>query len=131
MRRIVFVLIILTTFSVTVYAQNLVKPEEQARMKPLIAAETKARESLNARVASLPEAKAYNAAKEALTKAVEALNKATEALPENDAWKQAGAKVLDEAYRILAAHALSSREFKPELNAQGDLVFTKVVPPIK
>jgi len=105
------------------------KPEENARLKPLVAAETKFREALNAKIATLPEAKAVNDAKEAYNKALEALNKAAENLPENAAWREAGAKVLDEAYRIQAAHNLSSREFKPELNSAGDLVFSKMVPP--
>jgi len=130
---------------------------EQARMKPLIAAETKAREELNAKVATLPEAKTFQAAqdeykkateafnkaaenldipearamraaRDALQKALDALNKSVEKLPENTAWKEAGAKSLDLAYQIQAEHKLSSREYKPDLNPQGELVFLKVVP---
>jgi hypothetical protein len=133
MKRItIFFSIIVLSVAATVVAQNAINAAttaEQARIKPLIAAETKARETLNTKIATLPEAKAYNEARDALNKAAEALNKAAEGLPENAAWKEASAKVLDEAYKIQATHGLSSREFKPELDAKGDLVFTKLIPP--
>lgn len=106
-----------------------VKPEEQLKVKPLIAAETKAREVLNTKIAALPEAKAYREAEEALKKAGEVLNAAADKLPETSAWRLASAQTLDEVYRIMAAHSLSSREFKPELDPKGDLVFTKIPPP--
>jgi hypothetical protein len=118
--------------SVSAQTQNSLtaaKPEEQARIKLLIEAETKAREALNTKVATLPEAQAVRDAQAALEKANAALQKAADALPESQAWREAGAKVLDEAYRIQAAHGLSSREFKPELDAKGNLVFAKTVPP--
>jgi len=122
-KRILLLLPLLLTISAS--AQTA-KPEEQSRIKPLIAAETKAREELNKKIATLPEAKAYKDAQEALNKAAEALNKAAENLPENIAWKSAGAATLDMAYKIQADHALSSREYKPALNEKGDLAFVKI-----
>lgn len=104
-------------------------PAEQARIKPLVEAETKAREALLAKTSTLPESAKVKAAKEAYDKALTELNAAAEKLPEHDAWKQAGAKALDEAYRILAEQKLSSREYRPELNQAGQLVFTKITPP--
>jgi len=153
-------MMICISFSDRAIAQNSispVRPEEQTRMKPLIEAETKAREALNAKIATMPEAKAFQsaqdelkkatdafnlsvdkldtpeakalrAARDSFQKALEALNRSAEKLPENSAWKEAGAKSLDLAYQIMAEHKLSSREYKPELNAQGDLVFAKVLP---
>lgn len=104
-------------------------PADQARIRPLVDAETKAREALLAKTATLPESAAVKAAKDAYDKALADLNKATEKLPEHQAWKAAGAKALVEAHRILAEHKLSSLEYRPELNAKGELVFTKVSPP--
>ena len=95
------------------------KPEDQAIMKPLVAAEKKAREALNAKIAALPEAKA-------LKDAQDALNKAAENLPENQAWTQAAAASLDTAYKLQAKYQLSSREFKPALDDKGNLVFEKI-----
>lgn len=131
MRRLIFVFTLLALAAVSTFAQNSIttaKPEENARMKPLIAAENKAREALTAKLATLPESKAYNEAKQALDKAAEALNKAADSLPESSALKLAAAAAWDEAFRILAAHQLSSREYKPELDAKGDLIFTKLPP---
>lgn len=107
-------------------APLVASPAEQARIKPLVVAETKAREALLAKTATLPESTTLKAAKEAYDKALEQLNKATEKLPEHAAWKEAGARALDEAYRIQADHKLSSREYKPELNPKEDLVFVKI-----
>lgn len=128
---IVVTLLVLAT---AVLAQSpttpvIASPNDQARIKPLVQAETEARKALNAKIATLPESKAYKDAEEALKKAGDALNKAAESLPENAAWKSAGAKVLDEAYRIQAAHSLSSREYRPELNDKGDLVFARIALP--
>lgn len=109
----------LSTTAAQVTAPMIAKPEDQAVIKPLVVAEKKAREELNAKVAALPEA-------EALKKAQDALNKAVEALPENKAWKEAGAKTLDTAYKLLAKYQLSSREYRPELNDKGDLVFSPI-----
>lgn len=130
--RLILVFVVATLFSTTLAAQTQVtaivpaRPEEQARIKPLIEAETKAREALNAKIATLPEAKAVAAAKEAYDKALAALNAVTEKLPENDQWKRAGAAVLDAAYAIQAEHKLSSREYKPQLSNKGELEFTKL-----
>lgn len=108
---------------------SVAPPADQARIKPLVEAETKAREALLAKTATLPESAAVKAAKEAYDKALANLNTAAEKLPEHSTWKNAGAAALDEAYRILAANKLSSREYRPELNPKGELVFTKIAPP--
>lgn len=135
MKRIVqstlFILALFSTIWWTAIAQGppVAKPDENARIKPLVTAETQAREALNAKIATLPEAKAYKDAEDALKRAAEALNKAAGQLPEDQAWKQAQARVLDEAYRIQAAHGLSSREYRPELNDKGELVFARATPP--
>ncbi len=137
-------------------AQTPAKPEETAKIKPLVAAETKAREALNAKLAALPEVKAFNdardklpemaaykAAQAALDKAAQtlneaaaklpqatALNKAVEALPENESLRTASAAIVREAYRAQAAHQLSHLEYKPQLNPKtGDLEFAKIEPP--
>lgn len=113
------------------FAQNSItaaKPEESARMKPLIAELTKAQEALLAKQVQLPEAKAVNDAKAVYDKAVLALNDAAKKLPEHDAAKQAEAKALEVAYEILASHQLSSLKYKPEMNPKGELVFTKIPP---
>lgn len=118
---------------------NSAKPEENARIKPLVAEMTKALETFNAKRDKLPEAKALDAAKAAYDKALEtakvtydkaleALNKAAESFPEREAVKAAEAKVLDEIYRIQAAHNLSSREYKPVINEKGELAFAKIEP---
>lgn len=117
------------------YSQNgaattIAPPADQARIKPFVEAESKAREALLAKTTALPESAKVKAAKEAYDKALSDLNTAAEKLPEHAAWKQAGAKALDEAYRILAEQKLSSREYRPELDpATSKLVFTKIAPP--
>lgn len=133
MKQLVFSLTLLMLFVATASAQNSIVPisaEEQARIKPLVAAENKAREALNAKIATLPESKAYSDAQEALKKAADALNKAADLLPESSALKLAAAAAWDEAYRIQASHQLSSREYQPELNEKGELVIVKK-PPVK
>lgn len=130
MRR-VLLLVTLLAFSTVASAQNPInsaKPEENARIKPLVAEMTKALETFNAKRDKLPEAKALDAAKAAYDKALETLNKAVESIPEREAVKAAEAKVLDEIYRIQAAHNLSSREFKPVINEKGELAFAKIEP---
>lgn len=99
------------------------KPDEQARIQPLIAAETTARDALNKKAEALPEMKAYRDAQEALRKAGAALEKAINALPEKEALKTVSSKTLDEAARIQAAHGLSAREFEPRLDDKGKLIF--------
>lgn len=100
-------LLALILCSVAVLAQNgassvVATPAEQAEIKPLLDAEVKAANALNAAISQLPEAKAYNAARN---------------------------NSLDAQFRIMAKHGLSSREYKPELDAKGDLVFVKIVSP--
>lgn len=107
----------------------IAKPEDQAVIKPLVEAEKKARANLNAKIATLPESKAYQEAEKALKEAGDKLNAAAEKLPENQAWKEAGAKTLDAAYKLQAKYQLSSREYRPELNDKGDLQFAKLTPP--
>jgi hypothetical protein len=126
---VAFSLAIVSSVSAQTQTPQVATAAEQARIKPLVAAETKAREALLAKAATLPESTALKAAKEAYDKALDDLNKATEKLPEHTAWKEAGARALDEAYRIQADHKLSSREHKPELDPKGDLVFVKIVAP--
>lgn len=132
-RRAVFIfsaLIGLAAFSTaaTTQAPMVAKAEDQAVIKPLVDAEKKAREALNAKIATLPESKRYQEAEKALKDAAERLNAAAEKLPENKAWKDAGAKTLDTAYRLQAKYQLSSREYRPELDDKGDLVFAKFAP---
>lgn len=128
------VVVVMLMLATAVLAQTpttpaIANPADQARIRPLVDAETKAREALLAKTATLPESAAVKAAKDAYDKALADLNTAAEKLPEHSAWKMAGAKALDTAYQILAEHKLSSREYRPELNAKGELVFTKVSPP--
>lgn len=134
--RLLVVVIATISFAVLALAQDggrltpsIANPADQARIKPLVEAETKAREALLAKTATLPESTAVKAAKEAYDKALANLNAAAEKLPEHQAWKESGARALDEAYRILAENKLSSREYRPELNAKGELVFIKIEAP--
>jgi len=127
MKRIItLIVLVLVVTPVLAQAPMIATSEQQQRIKPLVEAETKAREALNAKIATLPQAKAYKEAEEALKRAGDALNKAAETLPENGAWKLASAHTLDEAYKILAEQRLSSREYRPELDKQGQLVFAKI-----
>lgn len=128
-----FPVLLIAAGAIVAVAQNTVPTSastaDQARIKPYVDAETKAREALLAKTSSLPESAKVKAAKEAYDKAVAELNTAAEKLPEHEAWKLAGAKALDEAYRILADNKLSSREYRPELNSEGKLVFARITPP--
>lgn len=109
--------------------QTPAKPEENARLKPMIAELTTAQESLNAKLVQSPEAKAVNDAKAVYDKAVAALDEARKKLPEFQRALTAEAKVLDEMYRIQAIYSLSSREFRPVLNDKNELAFVKIEPP--
>lgn len=111
-------------------------PAEQARIKPLLENLKKAQEPYTAKRDTLPEAKAVKDARAALetaqfnlTKALEAQNKAAALLPEFDPVKVAEARLLDEIYRILADHKLSSREYQPTFNDKGELAFSRIEPP--
>lgn len=105
------------------------KPEEQAKIAPVVSALTKAGQARDAKIATLPEAQQLRDAQAALKKAQDALDAATAKLPENEAWKTAYAAVLDEAYKIQAAHNLSSREYQPQINDKGELAFVRWAPP--
>lgn len=133
MRRLTLIfaifVIALGTVALAQTTPMVAKPEDQQIIKPLVEAEKKARENLNAKIATLPESKAYQDAEKALKEAGEKLNAAAEKLPENAVWKEAGAKTLDTAYRLQAKYQLSSREYRPELNDKGDLQFAKFTPP--
>jgi len=122
MRRLIFTAIsFVIVMGSIAFAQQITpmiaKPEDQAVIKPLVAAEKKAKETLDAKVAALPEA-------EALRRAQEAFNKAVEKLPEDAAWKEAGAQTIRAAYKLQAKYQLSSLEYEPKLNDRGDLVFS-------
>lgn len=129
MRRGMYLLIViaLSVMTMTGLAQAplIADPAEQAKMKPLIAAETKAREQVLAKSATLPESAAVKAAKDAYDKAVADFDKATRSLPEHAAWLKANAAVVSTAYQIMADHKLSSMDYKPELSPKGELVFLK------
>lgn len=103
----------------------IASPVEQARMKSLVTVETKAREMMLAKSATLPESAAVKAAKDAYDKAVASLEKANRGLPEHAEWLKANAAMVGAAYQIMADNKLSSMEYKPELNDKGELVFTK------
>jgi uncharacterized protein YhaN len=122
-------ILLIIALSVTATAQTPAKPEQNAKLKPLVAEMTKAQEALNAKLIQLPEAKAVQDAKAAYDKAVAALNIAAEKLPEREMVKTAEARVLDFMYRVQAEHALSSREYKPIISANGELAFVKIGPP--
>jgi methionyl-tRNA synthetase len=100
-------------------ALNAATPKDNDRIQPFVAAEKKALEAFNKKVESLPETKA-------LRDAQAAYNKAVEGLPENAEWKKAGGATLDMAYKIMAEKGLSSREYRPQLNAKGDLEFVPI-----
>jgi hypothetical protein len=108
--------------------QILARPEEQAKVSPLIAELRKADKDRTTRIATLPEAQAARDAEVALAKAREALDKAAAALPETASWKSAYAKLLDESYKIQAAHSLSSREYQPLITDDGKLAFMPFKP---
>lgn len=121
----------LALFYVGASAQTPAKPEENARLKPLVAEMTKAQEVLTAKTIALPEAKAVDAAKAAYDKAITALNEARKKLPEYQAALDAEGQVLRFMYQVQAQHALSSLEYKPTLNEKGELAFVKIEQPPK
>lgn len=132
MKRFFYLLfILLVPFAVANGQDTAVKPEEQARVKPLIAEYTKAQEALNAKIDQMPEAKTVREAQAALEKAITALKKASESapFPERDAAKTAEAKVVREFHRILADHRLSSLEYRPMLDDKREMVIVKVEQP--
>lgn len=98
---------------------------EQEKIRPLVTAETKAREAVLAKSASLPESRAVADAKAAYDKAVADLDKAQKALPEHAEWTKANAAVVALAYQIMADHKLSSINYWPKLNDKGELMFVK------
>ena len=119
-------LILIATGAAIAQTPMVASPEEQTKIKPLVEAETKAREAVLAKAATLPESAAVKAAKDAYDKAVADLDRATKALPEHQEWLKANAAVVGMAYQIMADHKLSSLEHKPDLSPKGDLVFVKV-----
>lgn len=131
MRRTFLLLTTILLFNISAWAQTPAKPEENARLKPMVAELTSAQEALNAKLVQTPEAKAVNDAKAAYDKAVAALDEARKKLPEFQKALSAEAKVLDEMYRIQAAHSLSSREYRPILSEKGELAFVKIEAPPK
>lgn len=118
----ILAILILPAISLAQSAQTTAQADEQVRMQPLIDAEIKASEALNKKVEALPEIKAYKDAQEALKRAGEALRAAAAKLPENSVLRAAAEKTKLEAYRIQAAHGLSSLEYEPRLD-KGKLVF--------
>lgn len=132
MNRICLLLFILfVPFAIASAQSTEIKPEEQARVKPLIAEFTKAQEALNAKIDQMPEAKTVRDAQAALEKAIAALKKASESapFPERDVAKTAETKVIREFYRILAAHSLSSLEYRPVIDDKKELVIVKIEQP--
>lgn len=131
MKRIVSLAVVLMFGAITAFAQTPAKPEENAKLKPMVAELTSAQESLNAKLVQTPEAKAVNDAKAIYDKAVAALDEARKKLPEFQKALTAEAKVLDEMYRVMATHGLSSREYRPVLSEKSELAFVKIEQPPK
>lgn len=133
MKRVILLLTIVAAFALTVAAQApntiTVKPEDQARIKPLVEVMNKAQEPLIAKRSSLPESKAVTDAQALLQKATDAQTAALQKLPEFKQVQVAEAKLLDEIYRILAEYKLSSRDYKPTINDKGELAFVRIEPP--
>lgn len=130
MNRIFFLLfILLVPFAIANGQANLATPAEQARVKPLLETLNKVSEPFVAKRNSLPESKAVSDAQAALQKAVDAQTAAAQKLPEFELIKSAEAKLLDEIYKILADHKLSSREYKPTITDKGELAFVKIEQP--
>lgn len=156
MKRIVLLAVVLMISALAAQAQTPARPEENARIQPLLADAKKAGQARDAKLATLPESQAVRDAEKALEKAngawqkaaeslpqyqevkkaqasrdksIEALNTAAVATAEDQAFKQAQAKLISEAFRILADNKLSSLEYRPEIDAAGNLVFAKVTPP--
>lgn len=124
---VVFTVLTMVGIALAQTPPMIASPAEQGRMKPLVAAETKAREAVLAKSATLPESAAVKAAKEAYDKAVKDFDTATRNLPEHAEWLKTNAAVVTTAFQIMADHKLSSLEYKPELNDKGELVFSKKV----
>lgn len=131
MKRTLLLLTTILLLSVNAWAQTPAKPEENARLKPLVDALSKANEPLLAKRSSLPEAKAVSDAQAALQRAIEAQELAVRKLPEFEAVKSAEARLLDEIYKIMADHRLSSREYRPSISDKGELAFVKIEQPPK
>lgn len=119
------VLLVVLVFAVTILAQASTADapisattQETAALKVLQDAETKAATALTAAREKLPE---FKAAQEALRK----LKEAEDRLPEKAAFTKANEATWDEAYRSLARHGLSSREYEPAWSAGGGLEFRK------
>lgn len=129
MKRLMVLLATVLVSAVTAMAQQIpATSEENARIKPLIEIMNKANEPLFAKRSALPESKAVSDARTALQKAIDAEAVAVQKLPEFEAVKSAEAKVLDELYRILASHKLSSREYRPTISDKGEVAFVKTEP---
>lgn len=125
-----YAILILTLLSaVTVSAQTSVKPEEQAKLKPLIEALNKANDTFTAKRDAMPETKAVAEAQAVLQKAVSTQQAAMQKLPEYEPVKVAEAKLLDQIYQVMADHKLSSREYRPVLTDKGELAFTRIEQP--
>lgn len=130
LRRMCFALVGILCLAIMALAQTpmVATSVEQEKIRPLVSAETKAREAVLAKSASLPESKAVADAKVAYDKAVADLDKAAKALPEHSEWIKANAAVVGAAYQIMADHKLSSLDYWPKLSEKGELVFTKKPP---
>lgn len=128
MKRTLLLLTLTLLFNINAWAQTPAKPEENARLKPMVTELTSAQEALNAKLVLSPEAKAVNEAKAVYDRAVAALDEARKKLPEYQRALTAEAKVLDEIYRAMAAHGLSSREYRPILSDKGELAFVRIEP---
>jgi hypothetical protein len=114
----------------TVSAQTPTKPititsAEQAHVKPLLIDLAKVRDTWTTKRDTLPETKAVADARTALQKALDAQDSAARKLPEFDSLKTAEARVLDEIYRLMAEHKLSSREYEPVITDKGELAFVR------
>ena len=132
-RYAAYSLVIVTVLACAVIAQTqtsqiLAKPDEQAKVKPIIDELKKADTARTAKIATMPEAQAVRDAEAALTKAREALDKAAGNLPETTAWKDSYLKLRIESYRIQAAHGLSSLEYEPRITEKNELAFVAVKP---
>ena len=133
MKRIaVFVITTLLAFASLALAQQaaeiLAKPEEQVKIKPLVAELTKAFQERTTKRATLPEAQKVKDAEVALEKANKELDEAAEKLPETAAWKTAYAKLLDTSFDIMAKQGLSSRQYQPRITDKGELAFIPFKP---
>lgn len=154
MKRTFPLLSVLLLFSITAFAQSGIyvssptltvpqiptpaKPEENARLKPLLDSLNKVQAPFIAKRNTLPESKSVTDAQKVvadaqivLQKAIEARDLAAQKLPEFDVVKSSEARLLDEIYKILADHKLSSREYRPTITDKGELAFVKIEQPPK